>query len=129
MWAVLHVDDAAQQRMQFLVSGCVCLDKAGRTIGAAALHPVQHQTVQVNVQVRSRAKALDQCDRAALAFVNPGPRVAQQIPLDHALHHLQHRRDQLGLRGQQHAQRACGSEIIPAGGLYDIEISKEKAVS
>jgi hypothetical protein len=24
---------------------------------------------------------------------------------DHALHHLQHRRDQLGLRGQQHAQR------------------------
>ena len=23
----------------------------------------------------------------------------------HALHHLQHRRDQLGLRGQQHAQR------------------------
>jgi hypothetical protein len=24
---------------------------------------------------------------------------------DHALHHLQHRPDQLGLRGQQHAQR------------------------
>ena len=27
-----------------------------------------------------------------------------QMSLDHALHHLQHRRDQLGLCGQQHAQ-------------------------
>ena len=30
---------------------------------------------------------------------------AQQLLRDHALHHLQHRRDQLGLRGQQQPQR------------------------
>ena len=30
--------------------------------------------------------------------------VVQQVPRDDALHHLQHQRDQLGLRGQQHAQ-------------------------
>jgi hypothetical protein len=33
------------------------------------------------------------------------PGAVQQMARDHALHHLQHRRDQLGLRGQQHAQR------------------------
>jgi hypothetical protein len=61
--------------------------------------------VLVNIEVGSRAEALDQRYRAALAFVATEPRVVQQTPLDHALHHLQHRRDQLGLRGQQHAQR------------------------
>ncbi len=29
----------------------------------------------------------------------------QQMARNHALHHLQHRRDQLGLRGQQQTQR------------------------
>jgi hypothetical protein len=61
--------------------------------------------VLVNIEVCSRAEALVQHDRAALTFVALEPRVAQQMPLDHPLHHLQHRRDQLGLRGQQHAQR------------------------
>ena len=91
--------------MQFFVGGRTRLDEAGRAVAVAAVHAVQHQTVQVDVQVGGRAEALDQGDRAALTFVALEPRVIQQMPLDHPLHHLQHRRDQLGLRGQQHAQR------------------------
>jgi hypothetical protein len=91
--------------VQFLFGGRASLDEAGRAISVATVHPVQDQAVQVDVQVGSRAKALDQRDGAALAFVALEPRVAQQMPLDHTLHHLPRRRDQLGLRAQQHAQR------------------------
>ena len=34
----------------------------------------------------------------------------QQVPRDHALHHLQHRRDQFGLRGQLANRSGMGSE-------------------
>ena len=47
----------------------------------------------------------DQRDGAALAFVRAEPGIVQQVARDHTLRHLQHRRDQLGLRGQRHAQR------------------------
>jgi hypothetical protein len=40
-----------------------------------------------------------------VTFAGGGPGIAQQVARDHALLHLQHRRDQLGLPGQQHAQR------------------------
>ncbi|MBI3155434.1 MAG: hypothetical protein HYZ20_08490 [Burkholderiales bacterium] len=48
---------------------------------------------------------LDQRDGAAVAFVGLEPRPPQQMARDHALYHLQHRRDQFRLRGQQQAQR------------------------
>jgi hypothetical protein len=35
-----------------------------------------------------------------VAFLGLEPGSLQQMARDHALHHLQHRRDQLGLRGQ-----------------------------
>ena len=50
-----------------------------------------------------RAKALDQRDSATLTLVGIESGLLQQMARQHALHHLQHRRDQLGLRGQQHA--------------------------
>ena len=59
----------------------------------------------MNVQVGRRAEALDQGDGVALTFVALETRVVQQMPFDHPLHHLLHRRDQLGLRHQLHAQR------------------------
>jgi hypothetical protein len=40
-----------------------------------------------------------------MAVVGLELRAVEQVPSEHALHHLQYRRDQLGLRGQQHAQR------------------------
>jgi hypothetical protein len=60
--------------------------------------------VQVDVQVGGRAEALDQRDGAAVTFVGLEPGSLQQMAREHALHDLQHRRDQLGLRSQQHAQ-------------------------
>ena len=98
-------DDGLQQRVQFVVGGRIRLNEGRRTIGVAAVHPVQYQTVQVDVEVGGRAKALDQRDGAAVTFVSLEPRLPQQMSRDHALHHLQHRRDQFRLRGQQHAQR------------------------
>ena len=71
-------DDRAQQRVQFVVAGRTGLDEHRHAIGAAPVHPVQHQAVQVDVQVGGGAEAL---------------------------HHLQHRRHQLGLCGQQQSQR------------------------
>jgi len=56
--------------------------------------------VQVGVEVGGSPEALDQRDGAAAAFVGLGPSVVQQVARDHALHHLQRRRDQLRLRGQ-----------------------------
>ena len=40
-----------------------------------------------------------------VALVGLEPGAAQQMPCQHALHHLQHWRHQLWLRGQQQAQR------------------------
>ena len=44
-------DDGLQQRMQLVVGGRSRLDEGRRAIGGAAVHPVQHQTVQVDVEV------------------------------------------------------------------------------
>jgi len=54
------------------------------------------------VEVGRGAEALYQRDRAAVAFASLEPGSLQQMARNHALHHLQHRRHQLRLRGQQH---------------------------
>jgi hypothetical protein len=61
--------------------------------------------MQMYVEVGGGPEALDQRDGATMAFVGAQPASVQQVARDHALHHLQHRCDQLGLCGQQHAQR------------------------
>ena len=96
-----------QQCIELVVGRCIRLDEGRRAIGFAAVDAVQDQTVQVDVQVGGGPEALDRRDGAAVAVVvSDEPGSGQQVPRDHnALHHLQHRRDQLGLRGQQHAQR------------------------
>ncbi len=91
--------------MQLGVGGRTRLDEARHAVAAAPVHPVQHQAVKVDVQVRSRAEALDERDGAAVAFVGLQAGALQQVPRHHALHHLQHRGDEFGLRGQQQAQR------------------------
>jgi hypothetical protein len=98
-------DDRLQQRLQLVVGGRTRFDEHRQTIGVAPVHAVQHQAVQVDVEVGGGAEALDQRDGAAVACVGLQPRAVQQMACDHALHHLQHRRNEVGLRGQQHAQR------------------------
>ena len=48
---------------------------------------------------------LDQRDRAAVGLVCPETGLPEQVAREHAVHDLQHGRQQLGLRGQQQAQR------------------------
>ena len=59
----------------------------------------------LNVEVGRRPKALDERDGAAVGLVGPEAGLPQQVARDHAVHHLQHGRHQLGLCGQQQAQR------------------------
>ena len=80
--------------------------------------------VPTMVQVGGRAKASDQRDGAAVTFVCLQPGAVQQMARDQALHHLQHWSDQLGLRGQQHAQRGQrigGQSVIGGCGLGNWE--------
>ena len=49
---------------------------------------------------------LDQRDGAAVGLVGLRARLFEQEPSDHAVHDLRHGRHQLGLRGQQSAQRS-----------------------
>jgi len=76
-------------------------------IDRAALQPgdLVFQAVKMYVEVGGRPEALDQRDGAAAAFICVELGCVQQMARDHALHHLQHRGDQRGLRGQQRAQR------------------------
>ncbi len=96
------VDDRAQQRMQFVVGGRARFEEGGRAIGAAAVNAVQHQAMEMYLEVGGGPQTLDLCGCAAMASVNLETGAAQQLTRDDALYHLQHRRDQLGLRGQQH---------------------------
>ena len=57
------------------------------------------------VDVGDGAKALARRDSATATFVGVEPGAVQQMARDQALHHLQHRRDQFRLRGQQQTQR------------------------
>jgi hypothetical protein len=113
-------DQGLQQRMHLVVGGRAHFDELRHTIGTTSVHPVQQQAVQMFVEVGRRAKALDQRDRAAMAFVIVEPVSIQQMARNHALHHLQHRRDQFGLSGQQHTQRdRQGQHPLPHGHRWD----------
>jgi hypothetical protein len=67
-------DERLQQRVQFVVGGRIHLDEARHANVAAPVHAVQHQAVQMDIQVGRRAKALDERDGAAVAFVGLQPR-------------------------------------------------------
>ena len=102
-----------QQRLQLLVGGEIGLDEYRPVIGAP-IHAVQHQTMQVYVQVGRRAEALDQRDRAAVGFVGLEACLVEQVARDQAVHHLQHRRHQHQLCRQQ--QAAAGLAVkAPTG--------------
>ena len=68
------------------------------------------------VEVDGRAKALDQRDGAAVGFLRLKPCLAKQVARNHAAQHLKHRRHQLGLCGQQLAQRNGQRKHPPAYG-------------
>ena len=61
-------DDLVQHRLQLLIGRLAHLDEDRRTVSAWPVHAVQHQAVQMDVQVGRRPKALDQRDRAAVGL-------------------------------------------------------------
>ncbi len=73
-----------------VVGGRTHLDEGRRAVGVAAVDAVQHQAVQVDVQVGRRAEALYQRDRAAAAFAGLEPGSVQQMARHHTLHHELH---------------------------------------
>jgi hypothetical protein len=98
-------DDFVRHRLQRCVGRRRNFDEFRHSVGTAPVHAVQHQAVQVNVEVGRRAEALDQRDRAAVGFVRLELSLAEQVLRDYTVHDLQHGRHQLGLCGQQQAQR------------------------
>ena len=54
-------------------------DERRRAVGAAPVHAVQRQAVKVDVEVGGRAKALDQCDRAAVSLLGHETRLPEQV--------------------------------------------------
>ena len=89
-----------QQRLQRFIGGCGSLDEDRLTAGAP-VHAVQHQAVQVTVEIGSGTKALDQRDRAAVGLLGLQIGLIEQEARDGTVHDLQHRRHPLGLCSQQ----------------------------
>ena len=67
---LLHhaADDLVQHRLQRLIGVRRHLDE-GRLAVVAPIHAVEHQAVQVNIQVGGRPEALDERDRAAVGLL------------------------------------------------------------
>ena len=61
-------DALVEQRLQRFIGGCGYVDKDRITV-SAPVHAVEHQTVQVDVQVRGRPETLDERDRAAVGLL------------------------------------------------------------
>jgi len=97
--------DLVQHRLQRLVARRGRFHEDRFAIGVATVHAVQHQAVEVDVEIGRRAEALDQRERAAVSLLGLQPGLIEQEACDGAVYDLQHGPHQLGLRGQQQAQR------------------------
>ena len=75
-------NDGVQQCIELVIGRRARLDETGHAISVAAVHPVQDQAVQVDVEVGSGSEALDQRDGAALAFIGLESGSVQQMPRD-----------------------------------------------
>ena len=71
-----------QQRLQLLVGWRGYFDKHRRAV-RAPVHAVQHQAMQVNIEIGRRAKTLDQRDRAAVGLKGLEAGLIQQVARDH----------------------------------------------
>lgn len=70
-----------------------------------SIDALEYQTVEVNVEICRRTEALNQRNGAGVDFIAFETGLFCEMTGDGTLYTLQHRREQLGRRGQQHAQR------------------------
>ena len=83
-----------------IISSLACSDSAvarvdlheGRAALGRPIDPIQHQTVQMDVQIGGRAEALDQRDRAAVGLADLEAGLLKQEARDDPVVDLQHRR-------------------------------------
>ena len=66
-----------QQRLQRFIRGCRHFDEDRLTV-SAPVHAIEHQAVQVDVQVGGRAEALDRRDRSAVGLIGLQPGLLEQ---------------------------------------------------
>ena len=102
-------DDLVQQHLQFLVGWRGYFDKH-RLAARAPVHAVQHQAMEVNIEIGRRPKSLDQRDRAAVGLKGLEASLIKQVARDHAVHDLQHRRYQHRLCSQLAKRSGMGSD-------------------
>ena len=74
-------DDPVEQTRQFIVAGGAHLLE-DRFAPGAPIHAVEHQTVQMDVQVGGRAESMDERDRAGVGYGAFEPRLLEQKPRD-----------------------------------------------
>ena len=70
-------DDLVQHRLQVLIGRCGYFNEDRLTV-SAPVDPIEHQAVQMDVQVGSRSEALDQRDRAAVGLGGLEPGLIEQ---------------------------------------------------
>ena len=67
-------DEFLEQALELIAAGGACCVK-DRFIPAAAIDAVEHQAMQVDVQIGRRAEALDERDAACVGCVSSKPRL------------------------------------------------------
>ena len=102
--------------MIFSSSPCSSLPRflEDRLAPGAPINPIEHQAVQMDVQFGGRAESLDQGDRAGIGCGAFLACLLEQKPRDDAVDDPQHRREQLGVCGEEDAQPDRKRPCAPA---------------
>ena len=106
-------DDLVEQVLQ-LIAGGGARFLEDRFALSASINPVEHQTMQMDVQVGGRAKSLDEGDRAGVGCGAFHACLLEQKPRDNAVDDAQHRREQFGLRDQEYLRLKILTCMLPA---------------
>ena len=97
-------DDLVEQALQLIVGGRARLLEDRLALGAP-IHAIEHQTVQMDVQVGGRAESLDERDRSGVGCGAFQACLLEQKARDDPVDDAQHRREQLGVRRKHNTQR------------------------
>ena len=97
-------DDPIEQAVELIAGGRARLLKDRFTLHAP-IHPVEHETMQVDVDIGRRAESLDERHRAGVGGPSLAPCLLEQEPCNDPVHDTQHRGEQLRVGGEQNPQR------------------------
>jgi hypothetical protein len=78
-------DDLLEQARELIAGGGARLLESGLWLGAP-IYPVDHQVVQVDVEIPRRAESLDERDAAGVGSTSSQARLLDQKPRDDPVH-------------------------------------------